>query len=101
MGIWHGDICTSSFSATCSGDTIISIFQELLSWKLPFGVSKDILVALAIIRGELPRRPEEPELENLPFFNKLWELAICCWVEKEGRPSSLSIVAYLDGESRC
>ncbi len=69
-----------------------SHFQEMLSWKVPYFNLKDIFVMPAVMRGELPEKPEEPETSMV--FNKLWNFSLLCWADR--RPSASEMVDLLD-----
>jgi len=70
------------------------IIYELLSWKVPYSEYNGVFVALAIIQGKLPTKPEEPE--DPLIFNILWNLSLSCWKEIGIRYSASNTVASLD-----
>lgn len=51
---------------------------------------KEHHVALAIIKGELPKKPEVSYIPGI--FNKLWALCEECWKDKSFRPTAREIV---------
>jgi len=71
------------------------IAYELLSWNVPYYDKKhDQFVILAIMRGELPRKPEANGDPHV--FDKLWEFCHACWSDTPShRPSASESIAIL------
>ncbi len=60
-----------------------------MSWNVPYSDKKqDAFVLFAIIRGEIPEKPEEKG--DPQVFHKLWELCCSSWSEDPSRRPSAS-----------
>ncbi|KLO07299.1 kinase-like protein [Schizopora paradoxa] len=68
------------------------IVYEMLAWDVPYSEKKhDQSVILAIMRGEVPNKPEE--VGDLLIFNKLWETARLCWAtDPSHRPTASDVI---------
>jgi len=73
------------------------VTYELLSLHVPFSnYSADVFVMLAIMRGELPKKPDEIGAWDAGVFKKLWNLCGLCWSnDSSSRPLTLQITSLL------
>ena len=72
--------------------------QEVLTGKQPFhDMNNDALVIMAIINGELPRRPIPEEIDDgYPNDPTLWAICDRCWARSpKDRPMASDLVAFL------
>ncbi|KLO13891.1 kinase-like protein [Schizopora paradoxa] len=77
------------------------VIYELLSWQVPYREkSNDVQVLMAIVNGELPKKPDPDKDGDRITFDTLWDVARSCWDRCASRPTahklwgSLSLNAF-------
>lgn len=74
------------------------VIYEVLSGKVPFATSVDVIVMRKVVEGEHPERPEG--VQGLWFTDDLWEMLNRCWAtQPKRRPSIVAISECLERAS--
>lgn len=72
------------------------VIYEMLTWKVPYWEkTNDVLVLMAIAKGELPKAPKDLPPESY-ILNELWKLCKSCWeTDCTSRPTAQEIALNL------
>lgn len=78
-------------------DPCISLFTQLFTGEVPFYyISQDDSVAVKVMRGGLPERPEDKETAARGFNDEMWALMEECWaMDPKARPTASGILSRL------
>ena len=75
------------------------VVYEVLSGHIPFHQHTDYVVALRVLHGERPGRPQG--MERAWFTDDVWGVLERCWApRRDNRPSIESVLQILDEASR-
>ena len=70
---------------------------QVMTEAIPFAyIRRATEIVPRVLRGERPKRPEDPEVEKRGLNDKLWDLMQRCWSEKaDDRPTMAEILEEL------
>ena len=75
------------------------VVYEVLSQRIPFYQSPNLVILLKVTRGDRPGRPQG--VEGTWFSDVVWELLERCWVSQpEDRPSVVDVLHRLEEISK-
>lgn len=74
------------------------VIYEVLSGKVPFATSVDVIVMRKVVEGDHPERPEG--VQGLWFTDDLWGMLSRCWATQSKMRPSIGVVSeYLERAS--